>query len=157
MPIQLIVCASPAYLARHGTPRTIDALDGHRCTGYRRVNTGKLAPWEFMVGDEIQYRDVPAVLCTNDAEAETDAVVDGLGIGQLGSFSAAGPIRAGLLVPLLTQHLTQRESFYIYYRRRTEQPLRVKAFIDFMVERLADNPDFFLTRAELTRPRKPGA
>ncbi|CAB3626161.1 LysR family transcriptional regulator [Achromobacter marplatensis] len=157
VPIQLIVCASPAYLARHGTPRTIEALDAHRCTGYRRVNTGKLAPWEFMVGDEIQYRDVPAVLCTNDAEAETDAVVAGLGIGQLGSFSAAGPIRAGLLVPLLTQHLTQRESFYIYYRRRTEQPLRVKAFIDFMVERLADNQDFFLTRAELTRPRKPGA
>ena len=77
--------------------------------------------------------------------------------GNSAVFQPPDPFRAGLLVPLLTQHLTQRESFYIYYRRRTEQPLRVKAFIDFMVERLADNQDFFLTRAELTRPRKPGA
>ncbi|MGF6773630.1 DNA-binding transcriptional LysR family regulator [Paraburkholderia sp. GAS199] len=149
LPIQLIVCASPAYLQRHGTPRSIEELDRHRCTAYRRANTGKQAPWEFLIGDEIVYRDIAASLCTNDTDAETDAVLAGLGIGQLGSFSATPHLRSGRLVPLLTQHVTQREAIYVYYRHRTEQPLRVRTFIDFMVARLAGNPQFCFEPAEL--------
>jgi DNA-binding transcriptional LysR family regulator len=149
LPIQLIVCASLAYIERHGAPQSIDDLDAHRCTGYRRANTGKQAPWEFLIGNEIVYRDVAATLCVNDIDAETEAVLSGLAIGQLGSFSAVAHIRAGRLVPLLTQHLTQRESIYIYYRHRTEQPLRVRTFIDFMIGQLADSTRFFLEPAEL--------
>ncbi|SAL69554.1 LysR family transcriptional regulator [Caballeronia arvi] len=149
VPIQLIVCASPGYIERYGAPQTVDDLASHRCTGYRRANTGKEAPWEFMIGDEIVYREISAALCTNDIDAEADAVLAGLAIGQLGSFSAAAAIREGRLVPLLTRHLTQRESVYIYYRHRTEQPLRVRTFIDFMIGKLADNGDFFLSAAEL--------
>ncbi|BCF93429.1 LysR family transcriptional regulator [Paraburkholderia largidicola] len=149
LPIQLIVCASPAYIERHGQPSTVDALDAHRCTGYRRANTGKQAPWEFLIGNEIVYRDVAASLCANDIDAETDAVLAGLAIGQLGSFSAVSHIRSKRLVPLLAQHVTQRESIYIYYRHRTEQPLRVRTFIDFMIGRLADNKAYFLEPAEL--------
>ncbi|MFL9918226.1 LysR family transcriptional regulator [Paraburkholderia fungorum] len=153
LPIQLIVCASPGYIERHGAPRTIDELDGHRCTGYRRANTGKQAPWEFLIGDEIVYRDVATTLCVNDTDAETQAVLAGLGIGQLGSFSATLPIRHGQLVPLLVKHVTQREAIYIYYRHRTEQPLRVRTFIDFMVGRLAGNRNFYLEPSELRAAR----
>jgi DNA-binding transcriptional LysR family regulator len=153
LPIQLIVCASPAYIERHGAPRTIDELDGHRCTGYRRANTGKQAPWEFLIGDEIVYRDVATTLCVNDTDAETQAVLAGLGVGQLGSFSATLPIRRGQLVPLLVKHVTQREAIYIYYRHRTEQPLRVRTFIEFMVGRLAGNKDFYLEPSELRAVR----
>ncbi|MCC8404437.1 LysR family transcriptional regulator [Paraburkholderia sp. MMS20-SJTN17] len=149
LPIQLIVCASPAYIERCGVPKTIDELDAHRCTGYRRANTGKQAPWEFLIGSEIVYREIAASLCANDADAETEAVLAGLAIGQLGGFSAVSHIRAGRLVPLLTQHMTERESIYIYYRHRTEQPLRVRTFIDFMIARLADNSEFFLEAPEL--------
>jgi DNA-binding transcriptional LysR family regulator len=153
LPIQLIVCASPGYIERHGAPRTIDELDGHRCTGYRRANTGKQAPWEFLIGDEIVYRDVATTLCVNDTDAETQAVLAGLGIGQLGSFSATLPIRRGQLVPLLIKHVTQREAIYIYYRHRTEQPLRVRTFIDFMVGRLSGNRNFYLEPSELRAAR----
>ena len=149
LPIQLIVCASPAYIERHGKPMSVDELDAHRCTGYRRANTGKQAPWEFLIGNEIVYRDVAATLCANDIDAEAAAVLAGLAIGQLGSFSAVEHIRGGRLVPLLTRHVTQRESIYIYYRHRTEQPLRVRTFIDFMIGRLADNRNYFLEPAEL--------
>lgn len=149
LPIQLIVCASPAYIERHGAPRSIDELGAHRCTGYRRANTGKQAPWEFLIGDEIVYRDIATALCVNDTDAETAAVIAGLGIGQLGSFSATAPIRSGQLVPLLVQHVTQREAVYIYYRHRTEQPLRVRTFIDFMVARLVGNRNFYFEPSEL--------
>jgi DNA-binding transcriptional LysR family regulator len=154
LPIQLIVCASPGYIERHGEPRSVDDLGAHRCTGYRRANTGKQAPWEFLIGDEIVYRDIAATLCANDIDAETEAVVAGLAIGQLGSFSAVSHIRSGRLVPLLTQHVTQRESIFIYYRHRTEQPLRVRTFIDFMVARLADNRNFFLEPSDLRNTTK---
>jgi DNA-binding transcriptional LysR family regulator len=154
-PIQLIVCASPDYIGRHGAPQSIEELAAHRCTGYRRANTGKQAPWEFLIGNEIVYRDIAVALCTNDIDAEMDAVLSGLAIGQLGGFSAVPHIRSGRLVPLLTQHITQRESIYIYYRHRTEQPLRVRTFIDFMIERLADNEALFLEAPALRRLRQP--
>lgn len=153
LPIQLIVCASPAYIERHGAPRTIDELDAHHCTGYRRANTGKQAPWEFLIGEEIVYRDIATSLCVNETDAETQAVLAGLAIGQLGSFSATVPIRRGQLVPLLVQHVTQREAIYIYYRHRTEQPLRVRTFIDFMIGRLAGNTNFYFERGELRAAR----
>nr|WP_249177671.1 LysR family transcriptional regulator [Burkholderia multivorans] len=156
VPIQLIVCASPEYIARHGAPRTIDELAAHRCTGYRRANTGKLAQLTFRVGDEIVYRDVPAALTVNDTDMETHAVLSGLGVGQLGSFSAAMHLRSGRLVPLLTEHVVEHGMIYLYYGHRTERSLRVKTFIDFVVERLADNRDFFLDAAEL-RAMQPGA
>jgi DNA-binding transcriptional LysR family regulator len=154
LPIQLIVCASPSYIENHGVPKSIDDLASHRCTGYLRANTGKQAPWEFMIGTEIVYREVAAALCANDIDAEMEAVLAGLAIGQLGGFSAVSHIRAGRLVPVLTQHLAQRESIYVYYRHRTEQPLRVRVFIDFMVEKLSGNSNFFLEPAELREMSK---
>jgi DNA-binding transcriptional LysR family regulator len=153
VPIQLIVCASPEYIERHGAPQTIDELNQHRCTGYRRTNTGKLASWQFHINGEIVNRDVPPAICANDTEMETQAVLSGLGIGQLGSFNAVPHIRTGRLVALLTPHITEYGTVYIYYGHRTEQPLRVKTFIDFMVERMADNKNFFLDSAELRAAR----
>lgn len=155
MPIQLIVCASPDYIERHGAPQTIEELADHRCTGYRRANTGKLAQWEFRIGDEIVYRDLPAAICVNDTAMETQAVLSGLGIGQLGSFNATPHIRSGRLIPLLTQHVTEYGAVHIYYKHRTEQSLRVRTFIDFMVERMAGNRDFFLDTSELQDWQRP--
>ncbi|WP_144159884.1 LysR family transcriptional regulator [Paraburkholderia sp. BCC1885] len=153
LPIQLIVCASPAYIEQYGAPQSIEELAEHRCTGYRRANTGKQAPWEFLIGDEIVYRDIATTLCINDTDAETQAVLSGLAVGQLGSFSATTYIRNGQLVPLLVQHFTQREALYIYYRHRTEQPLRVRTFIDFMVARVAGNKRFYFEASELRGER----
>ncbi|MFP3550889.1 substrate binding domain-containing protein [Paraburkholderia sp. SIMBA_049] len=113
LPVQLLVCASPAYLAAHGTPKSIDDLLGHLCTGYRQANTGRVAPWVFRVGKETVYRDVPAVFCSSDPDVETEAVVAGIGIGQLGSFTAVPLIRAGKLVPLLTQNVGDTQGLYM--------------------------------------------
>ncbi len=155
VPIQLIICASPEYIERNGAPRTIEDLAQHRCTGFRRANTGKLAQWSFRIGDEIVYRDVPPAICVNDTDMEMQAVLSGLGIGQLGSFNATAHIRGGRLVPLLTQHVIEHGAIYIYYGHRTEQSLRVRTFIDFMIERMADNRNFFLETSELRATRAP--
>ena len=59
---------------------------------------------------------------------EVQTVLVGEAIGQLGSFSAVPHIRAGRLVPLLLRHVVYLEGIYLYYGRRTEQPLRVRTF-----------------------------
>ena len=148
-PLQLIVCAAPTYLARHGAPDSLNALAAHRCSVFRHPSTGKVLPWYVKVDDsEIGYDVVPA-LCTNEEELETQAVLAGQVLGLLTGVTAAAHIRAGRLVPLLTQHLSERSSVFVYYGSRTAQPARVRAFIDLAVARLAGNSTFVLTAKEL--------
>lgn len=149
MPLQLIVCAAPGYIARHGAPRSIDELARHRCSGFRHPSTGKAMPWEFLVGDEIVGRDVASIFMTNDVELEAHAVVAGQCIGQLVGATAAPLIRSGQLVPLLTEHVCAHLGLYLYYGSRVAQPARVRAFIDLVVERVVGNPAWVVSPQEL--------
>ncbi|MBK1713651.1 LysR family transcriptional regulator [Rubrivivax gelatinosus] len=147
--VQLIVCAAPAYLAAHGAPGSLDELASHRCSMFRHPGTGRVLPWYFKVGTEVVSRDLPPALSTNDTELECEAVLSGHVIGSLSNLSAAAHIRAGRLVPLLTQHVTDHLSVHVYYGSRSAQPLRVRAFIDLAVERLADSAAYELSAREL--------
>ncbi|MGN6527833.1 MAG: LysR family transcriptional regulator [Burkholderiaceae bacterium] len=147
--IQQIVCAAPGYLAEHGVPRRIAELARHRCTGYRQPGTGRTFPWEFAVKGETIFQAPRAAVCCSDSEAEMEAVLAGLGIGQIDSINAAAPIRAGRLVPLLVGHVTERMGLYMVYARRTDMPGRVRRFVDFVAERLKGGEAFSLPVAEL--------
>jgi DNA-binding transcriptional LysR family regulator len=109
-------------------------------------------PWEFRVGDDIVSRAVPADFATNDIELEAAAVLSGDYLGQLIGVTAAPLVRAGLLVPLLTAHVSDHLGLYLYYGSRVAQPARVRAFIDLAIARLADNPALFLQPHELAAP-----
>lgn len=65
-------------------------------------------------------------------------------------------IRAGRLVPLLTQHVADRSSVFVYYGSRAAQPARVRAFIELAVARLANNPAYVLTPQELAAAERRG-
>lgn len=147
--LQLVVCASPSYIAQHGAPESIDDLALHRCTGFRHASTGKPMPWEFRVGEEIVQRTVAPAYCSNDIELETRTVLAGHAIGQLVGVTAAPLVRAGRLVPLLTAHVADHLGLYIYYGSRAALPTRVRAFVDLAVEMLAGNEAFFLGPEEL--------
>jgi DNA-binding transcriptional LysR family regulator len=148
-PIQQIVCASPDYLAAQGVPENLAALAQHRCSGFRHRETGRLLPWELMVDGELRRFDVAASFFTNDPEAEVDAVVAGMGIGLLDSINAVEDIRAGRLVPVLTEHHSDNLAFSVYYAQRSPMPRRVRAFIDFVMARLSGSQAFRLDAAEL--------
>jgi DNA-binding transcriptional LysR family regulator len=148
-PLQLIVCAAPEYLARHGLPNSLDDLSAHRCSVFRHPGSGRLLPWTVKVDGEIVMRDVSPALSTNDTELEVEAVLSGQVIGLLAGISAASHIRSGRLIPLLTEHVSDNLSVFVYYGSRTAQPSRVRAFIDLAVERLANSADFVLSATEL--------
>jgi len=148
-PVQLIICAAPSYLDRHGTPRSLDALSQHRCSVFRHPATGQVIPWYVNMGGEIVHRQVPPALFTNNTELELEAVLSGQVIGQLANLSAAAHIRAGRLVPLLLPHLCDHIGVHIYYGSRQALPKRVRAFIDLAISRLLDTGDIVLSAKEL--------
>jgi DNA-binding transcriptional LysR family regulator len=135
-PLQLIPCASPDYLRRHGAPATIDQLAEHRCAGYRHPATGRLYQWAFEAGGESVSRDIRATFVCNDAEAELAAVLQGMCIGMLDSITASEGLRTGRLVPLLCDTISSRSGLYLYYPQRADMPGRVRHFIDFAVASL---------------------
>lgn len=129
--ITLLTCAAPSYLERHGTPRKVADLAGHRCTGFRQPNTGRLLPWEFHVDGATVYQEVPVVASFNTVEGELTAVLNGMGIGQMPVFMIERELASGALVPLLTPTITANNGVFMYYQQRTQMPLRVRHFIDF--------------------------
>jgi DNA-binding transcriptional LysR family regulator len=148
-PLQLIICAAPAYLGNHGIPDSLDALASHRCSAFRSPGSRRVIPWRVNSGDGIVDFEISPSLCLNDEELETRAVVAGHAIGQLTAIAAASHIRSGRLVPLLTEHVVEPASAFVYYGSRAAQPVRVRAFIDLAVKRLAGNTELTLTATEL--------
>jgi DNA-binding transcriptional LysR family regulator len=148
-PVQLVICASPAYLQVHGAPDSIATLPSHRCSVFRNPGTGQIVPWRIKAGDdEVEQHVVPAI-CSNDEILELHAVLAGRVIGQLAGVTAAPYIRSRQLVPLLVDHIPDRYSYFVYYGSRNEQPARVRAFIDLVVARLVDNTEYVLSPREL--------
>lgn len=147
--MQLVICAAPTYLRKHGTPNSLHELDAHRCSTFRRSSDGRAVPWPVKVGDSHLDHYVRPAFSTNDEGIELRAVLAGEVIGQLAAPTAAALIRSGRLVPLLLQHMTDNMSLYLYYGSRTAQPARVRRFIDLVVDRLTDCPDFVLSKDEL--------
>ena len=149
LPVQLIVCAAPSYIASHGAPTSIEQLASHRCSVLRHSATGRALPWLLKKEGELISLDLRPSLSTNDADLEVETVLSGHAIGLLASLSVAPLIRSGQLVPLLTAHVADHLSLYIYYGSRAGQPSRVRSFIDFVVERLGRSSEHVLGAREL--------
>ncbi|MNN22607.1 HTH-type transcriptional regulator DmlR [compost metagenome] len=97
---RLIFCAAPAYLARRGTPLAIADLDGHDCIAYGRGD-GTAAPWLFAGEDGVERRTVSPRLTVGDAEAQTAAVLAGLGIAQQATWLVHEHLASGAIVEVL--------------------------------------------------------
>ena len=150
-PVQLPICAAPAYIQKHGIPKTLADLAAHHCSAYRHPGTGKVLPWRVKLGDAPADQPVVPAICSNDELFELQAVLAGKVLGQLAGVTAAPYIRSGQLVPVLVDHMPQYAHYFVYFGSRSSQPLRARAFIDLAVERLGGAPACVLTEAELRR------
>jgi DNA-binding transcriptional LysR family regulator len=155
-PLQLIICASPVYLRKHGAPQGLQDLGAHRCSAFRRSNDGRIAPWRVQVGGEVQERLITPAFSTNDEEVELRAALTGTIMGQFAGSTAAPHIRAGRLIPLLLEHVCSDYSLHLYYGSRAAQPARVRRFIDLVIERLAESQELVLGAAELQQAHARG-
>lgn len=148
-PLQMVICASPAYLEQHGMPTTLASLQSHRCSVYRSSSKGAIVPWHVQVGDHVIEQSMVPAICSNDEILELQAVLSGHVVAQLAGVTAAPYIRTGQLIPLLIDHVSERASYFVYFGSRTSQTARARAFIDLAVSRLHDNTDYVFTKKEL--------
>jgi LysR family transcriptional regulator, regulator for bpeEF and oprC len=133
IPMQMVVCASPAYARSHGLPRHVDELADHRCINFRGAS-GRIREWEFKVDGLPQRRLLVAQHTFNDPDLIVRAVLDGLGIGQLPAYQVRDLLGGRQLVSCLAQHAPDDGGHYICYLSRKQLPARVRVFIDYMTE-----------------------
>jgi DNA-binding transcriptional LysR family regulator len=142
-PMQLIVCGSPEYFAHHPKPETPDDLGAHRCINFRLTESGRVFDWEFEKDGKRFKRGVAGGLIVNDAEATCLAAASGVGLAQIGSYQALPQIKAGRLVPVLTDYIAGRRGHYICYLDRRHLQSRIRVFVDFLCSRVRAR-DFLL-------------
>jgi DNA-binding transcriptional LysR family regulator len=128
--VRSVVCASPDYLARHGTPRTPSELSRFRAIAFSF--TSDRADWSF--GDE---RVRPAAqLVVNSADVAIAAAVAGHGITRALSYQVAAEVKAGRLKVLLRDYEAAEIPVHVVHTEGRHASGRVRAFVDFAVARL---------------------
>ena len=137
-PARRAICASPSYLARHGTPKHPDDLRGHACLTYGHLATGN--QWKLTGPDGDHWIAIPWTLCTNNAEVLRDAAVQGRGIALLPTFIAGADFQQGCLATILPGYQAPEISIYAIYPETRHLSLKVRVFIDFLVERFGGRP-----------------
>lgn len=139
-PCSVFVCASPAYLAAYGTPRTVADLAGHNCLGYTLSNPMDAGKWLFGAGRKSQVA-VNGTLKANNGDALVAAAVGGQGIIYQPAFLVSREIKRGTLVPLELDHEPiQFDGIFAIYPADRRPPAKVRAVIDFLVERFSPVP-----------------
>ncbi|MFW2357561.1 LysR substrate-binding domain-containing protein [Hydrogenophaga sp.] len=134
-PNRRLLCASPAYLARHGTPKVPNDLIKHNCIGIRqgeeayglwRLSTGR---GKNVTTEAIKTR---GNLTTNDGEIAVNWALDGHGILMRAEWDIERFLANGRLVQVLPQHATPDADIYAVYPQRHQLAVRVRAFVDFV-------------------------
>ncbi|MES2840965.1 MAG: LysR substrate-binding domain-containing protein [Pseudomonadota bacterium] len=134
-PNRRLLCASPAYLARHGTPRVPNDLVKHNCIGIRQGEEA-YGLWRLASGrgknvttEAIKTR---GNLTTNDGEIAVNWALDGHGILMRAEWDIERFLANGRLVQVLPQYFTPDADIYAVYPQRHQLAVRVRAFVDFV-------------------------
>lgn len=135
IPMQMLLCASPAYAATRGLPRDLEALSEHGCVNFR-LASGRVYEWEFKVSGRLRKVAPPAMLTFNDADLVLQAVLDGHGLAQMAGYQVCEHLRAGTLVACLPQYAPDDRGHYLCFLSRQHLPTRMRVFIDYMTEHI---------------------
>ncbi len=142
-PARRMVTASPAYLEKHGVPKTPDDLKDHNCLTLSFETT--LNQWEFRGADGPNRMRVSGNFETNNATALHDAALAGLGLMRTANFIANPDIRKGTLVPVLEDFETKgNANIYAVYPHNRHLSPKVRAFIDLLTETFTPIPPWDL-------------
>jgi len=135
-----LLCASPAYLERRGTPARPEDLRDHACLGYTGFSFHP--DWSFTdrEGQRVTVR-IQGPLVADDAEALVAASVSGLGIMMGTDWLVGRELADGTLVPLLSEWMMDGEAgVYAIIPSRGLQPAKTRAFVDWIAARFAAVP-----------------
>lgn len=128
----MVNCASPAYLAAHGLPRTPEDLLAHRLVHYVPTLGAKADGFDYLVGETKVTQPMHGTLTVNNADAYQAACVAGLGIIQVPEVGVRDLIAQGLLQPFLPAHRPPPMPLTLLYANRRNLPTRVRVVMDWL-------------------------
>lgn len=131
-----LICAAPAYLERHGTPKTPAELAAHNCIGIRQGDES-YGTWQLSAGSKTESLKVRGNLSTNDGEIAVNWALAGHGLLLRAEWDVAKYLRSGRLVQVLNTYQTPPADIYATYPQRHQTAARVRAFVDFLVVKFA--------------------
>lgn len=137
-----VVCASPAYLAAHGTPRHPQDLALHNCLTYSYF--GK-SLWHFDLQGVKSAVAVSGNLSANESVVLMAGTVQGAGISMQPYYSAAPLLASGELIELMPDYRPQSMGIYGIYTSRRQMPATLRTMLDFLVGWFAHDPDWQAT------------
>lgn len=133
---RIVCCASPSYLARHGEPRAPEDLASHACMTYEYMPNRNVWSFRDPKGGERSVRITGPAHANNGRFLESLAAA-GAGIIREPDFIVGPDVRAGRLVPILTEFEPAPLIIYVVYPSRRHLSAKVRTFADFLVERFA--------------------
>lgn len=133
-----VTCASPAYLAAHGTPQTPEDLATRDCTRFVVPSSGVVRDWSFRRDGRVFQMAVSGRLTFNQSECLVEAACAGAGIIQISSYVTGHAIAAGRLVPILSDYAVESPDLSLLYPHNRHATPRVRAFVDFLAEAARD-------------------
>jgi len=131
-----VVVGSPAYFARHGTPKHPRDLQAHNCVRFRFSNTSAIYRWEFCEHGRWFEIDAEGNLVSNDSALLLRAALTGIGLVHTMEPIMRAALASGTVVSVLDEFLPPYDGFYLYYPSRAQLAPKLRVFADFMRARL---------------------
>ncbi len=128
-----VICASPAYIEKHGAPKSPEDLVNHNCLTHSSIS--HFNDWEFNTDQGVRVHRVKGNFHTNSASALHEAVKAGLGVARLATFVVQPSLKSGLVTPLLQEHVVDSSTIQLVYPHRRHLSNKVRVFTDFMVKK----------------------
>lgn len=136
---ELVVVGAPEYLRRRGTPQTLDDLAAHDCIQFDRPSSGRRIPWTFQVdGEAVDVVTDGAYGTGEDVLGGVTLARAGAGLFQTYRFVVEDDLREGRLTEVLQPQGGSTRPFVLLYPHARHVSRRVRAFVDFLVDKLAD-------------------
>lgn len=133
---RFVLCASPAYLKRAGTPQVPSDLQQHESLRYRFATTGKAMDWTSSANPEWTTQRMPSMLTFNNMEAVLMAAIDGHGIAYMPDFLARQALDNSLVQTVLDEYMLDDSQFWALWPSSRHLSPKIRAFVDFIATRL---------------------
>jgi DNA-binding transcriptional LysR family regulator len=143
-----INCASPAYLARYGTPQNLQELAQHRLVHYAPNFGAHGSSWEFFDGQAYAQHAMPSAITVNNTDSYLGACLVGLGLIQIPAHGIQNLLESGQLIEVLPQYRAEPLPVTLLYANRRHLPKRVQVFMNWMATIL--QPCLLPAQPELT-------
>jgi LysR family transcriptional activator of dmlA len=130
-PNRRLICASPAYLQKQGTPETPEDLARHECLILRQNETAS-GIWRLTRGRKVHTVKVHGNLSSNDGEVVLKWALEGHGVLQRAEWDLAKYVRSGRLKLLLEDYALPPADIFAVYPQRHHMSAKVSAFIAFL-------------------------